>query len=82
MLKFTSTSQLYTFPNPAPPRVTVVGYTDKDQVGDYTMLPGDVVLFNLAVDRRDRARRATNVRLHCLSEEQKNHSDREVVSEE
>ncbi len=55
-------------------------YTDKDQLGDYTMLPGDVVTFNLAVDCRNGDQRATNVILHRLIEEQKDRSGREQVA--
>jgi hypothetical protein len=43
------------------------------------MLPGDVVIFNLAVDRRNGDQRATNVYLHRLMEEQKDHTGREQV---
>ena len=45
------------------------------------MLSGDIVLFNLAVDRRNGAQRATNVQLHRLIEEQKDQSSREMVRE-
>ena len=44
------------------------------------MLPGDIVHFNLAVDCRSGDRRATNVYLHKLIEEQKDSNDRETVS--
>ena len=43
------------------------------------MLPGDIVRFNIAIDRRDGTRRATNVRLHKLIEDQKERSGREKV---
>ena len=44
------------------------------------MLSGDIVLFNLAVDQRNGAQRATNVQLHRLIEEQKDKNAREMVS--
>ena len=53
---------------------------DKDQLGGYTMLSGDIVLFSLAVDRRNGDQRATNVQVHKLSEEQKDQNARETVS--
>jgi len=43
------------------------------------MLPGDVVQFNVATDRRNGDRRATNVLLHRLIEDQRNKSGREQV---
>ena len=52
---------------------------DKDQLGGYTMLSGDIVIFNLAIDRRTGAQRATNVQLHSLIEEQKDKNGREMV---
>ena len=60
--------------------ITTLPYLDKDQLGGYTMLSGDIVLFNLAVDRRSGAQRATNVQLHRLIEEQKDKNAREMVS--
>ncbi len=60
----------------------MLSYSDKDQVGDFTMLPGDIVNFNVAIDRRDDTHRATRVRLHRLVEEQKDTSQREMVCEE
>lgn len=60
----------------------VLSYSDKDQVGDFTMLPGDIVNFSVAVDRRDDTCRATCVRLHSLVEEQMDTSQREMVCEE
>lgn len=62
------------------PRITTLTYLDKDQLGSYTMLSGDIVLFNLAIDRRSGAQRATNVQLYRLIEEQKDKSARETVS--
>ena len=67
-------------PPPPPPSMTNLPYTDKDQMGDYTMLPGDIVVFNIAVDRRNGNERATNVLLHRLIEEQREKSSREQVS--
>ena len=60
--------------------ITTLPYLDKDQLGGYTMLSGDIVLFNLAVDRRNGAQRATNVQIHKLIEEQKDQNARETVS--
>lgn len=61
--------------------VTTLPYLDKDQLGGYTMISGDIVLFNLAVDRRNGAQRATNVQVHKLIEEQKDKNARETVSQ-
>lgn len=61
------------------PSLTTLPYSDKDQVGDYTMLAGDIVHFHIATDRRDSARRATYVRLHRLIEDQKEKTGREKV---
>lgn len=58
--------------------ITTLPYLDKDQLGGYTMLSGDIVLFNLAVDRRNGAQRATNVHIHKLIEEQKDQNARET----
>ena len=60
-------------------RLTTLPYSDKDQVGDYTMLAGDIVHFHIATDRRDGSRRATYVRLHRLIEDQKEKTGREKV---
>jgi len=38
-----------------------IPYGDKDQKGDYTLQPGDLVEFNIATDRRDKLQRATNI---------------------
>jgi len=40
-----------------------VVYGEKDQKGSFTMRHGDWVEFQLAVDRRDKQQRATNIRL-------------------
>lgn len=40
-----------------------IPYGDKDQQGDYTLQPGDIVDFNIATDRRDKLQRATNIQL-------------------
>lgn len=40
-----------------------IPYGDKDQKGDYTLQPGDLVQFNIATDRRDKLQRATNITL-------------------
>ncbi|VDI73536.1 Hypothetical predicted protein [Mytilus galloprovincialis] len=40
-----------------------IPFGDKDQGGDYTLLPGDVVECNIATDRRDKLQRATNIKL-------------------
>ncbi|KAK6169090.1 hypothetical protein SNE40_020210 [Patella caerulea] len=40
-----------------------VPYGDKDQVGEYTLMQGDFVEFNVATDRRDKLQRATNISL-------------------
>lgn len=42
-----------------------IPYGDKDQKGDYTLQPGDLVQFNIATDRRDKLQRATNITLVC-----------------
>ncbi|CAH1799965.1 unnamed protein product [Owenia fusiformis] len=42
---------------------TEIPYGDKDQTGDYTLQPGDIVAFNIATDRRDKLQRATNIDL-------------------
>ena len=60
--------------------ITTLPYLDKDQLGGYTMLSGDIVLFNLAIDRRNGAQRATNVQVHKLIEEQKDKNAREMVN--
>ena len=44
------------------------------------MLSGDIVLFNVATDRRNGMRRATSVKLHKLVEDQTENSKRETVS--
>ena len=62
-----------------PHSLTTLPYSDKDQVGDYTMLAGDIVHFHIATDRRDGSRRATYVRLHRLIEDQKEKTGREKV---
>ena len=64
-----------------PTSITTLTYLDKDQLGGYTMLSGDIVLFNVAIDRRNGAQRATNVQLHQMIEEQKDNNTRETVSE-
>ena len=65
---------------PSPPfSITTLPYLDKDQLGGYTMLSGDIVLFSLAVDRRNGDQRATNVQVHKLIEEQKDQNAREMV---
>ena len=38
-------------------------FGDRDQNGEYTLLNGDHVTFNLAIDKRDSLKRATNVTL-------------------
>lgn len=38
-----------------------IPFGDKDQQGDYTLQPGDIVDFNIATDRRDKLQRATNI---------------------
>lgn len=40
-----------------------IPYGDKDQEGEYTLQPNDMVEFNIATDRRDRLQRATNITL-------------------
>jgi len=40
-----------------------IQYGDKDQEGDFTLSPGDLVQFNIATDRRDKLQRATNISL-------------------
>ena len=40
-----------------------IPYGDKDQKGDYTLQPSDIVEFNIATDRRDKLQRATNILL-------------------
>eukprot|EP00918_Siedleckia_nematoides_P008348 GHVU01018104.1.p1 GENE.GHVU01018104.1~~GHVU01018104.1.p1 ORF type:complete len:815 (+),score=93.18 GHVU01018104.1:360-2804(+) len=40
-----------------------IPYGDKDQHGDYSLQPDDLVEFNIATDRRDKLQRATNIRL-------------------
>ena len=40
-----------------------IPYGDKDQKGDYTLQPGDMVEFNIATDRRDKLQRATCITL-------------------
>ncbi|XP_064602212.1 cold shock domain-containing protein E1-like [Liolophura sinensis] len=40
-----------------------IPYGDKDQIGDFTLLTGDVVEFNIATDRRDKLQRATHIEL-------------------
>lgn len=36
-------------------------YGDKDQQGEYTLLPGDIVEFSIATDRRDKLQHATKI---------------------
>ncbi|XP_052239321.1 cold shock domain-containing protein E1-like [Dreissena polymorpha] len=36
-------------------------FGDKDQDGEYTLLPGDIVEFSIATDRRDKLQRATKI---------------------
>jgi cold shock CspA family protein len=38
-----------------------IPFGDKDQQGDYTLQPADIVDFNIATDRRDKLQRATNI---------------------
>ena len=38
-----------------------IPFGDKDQKGDHTINPGDLVEFNIATDRRDNLQRATNI---------------------
>lgn len=40
-----------------------IPYGDRDQIGEYTLLPGDIVEFYIATDRRDKLQRATNIAL-------------------
>ncbi|GAB6030260.1 hypothetical protein CHUAL_005938 [Chamberlinius hualienensis] len=40
-----------------------IQFGDKDQAGEFTLLPKDWVQFNLATDRRDQLHRATNIEL-------------------
>jgi len=40
-----------------------IPYGDRDQLGDYTLHPDDIVEFNIATDRRDKLQRATNINL-------------------
>lgn len=40
-----------------------IPFGDKDQKGEYTLRHGDWVQFNVAVDRRDKLERATNIEL-------------------
>ncbi|ELU07507.1 hypothetical protein CAPTEDRAFT_158253 [Capitella teleta] len=40
-----------------------IPFGDKDQEGDYTLMPGDLVEFNIATDRRDKLQRATCIDL-------------------
>lgn len=58
--------------------ITTLPYTHKDQIGDYTMLAGDIVHFSIATDKRNGAVRATNVTLHKLIESQREPKDRET----
>lgn len=58
--------------------ITTLPYTDKDQVGGYTMLSGDIVHFSIATDRRNGENRATDVQLYRLIEDQKEESHRET----
>ena len=56
-----------------------IPYGDKDQQGDFTLLPGDIVEFSIATDRRDKLQRATKIEL--LSETfDKTTERRETVS--
>jgi cold shock CspA family protein len=52
-------------------------YTERDQDGSYTMLPGDIVQFKIATDIRDGSRRATKVSIIKLIEEQQVKPNRE-----
>lgn len=38
-----------------------ISFGDKDQEGEYTLLPGDIVEFSVATDRRDKLQRATKI---------------------
>ena len=60
-------------------RITTLPYTHKDQVGDYTMLAGDIIHFSIAVDKRNGTVSATNVTMHKLIESQRQTKDRETV---
>lgn len=40
-----------------------IPFGDKDQKGDYTLQPNDLVQFNIATDRRDKLQRATHISL-------------------
>jgi len=40
-----------------------IPYGERDQSGDYTIYPDDIVEFNIATDRRDKLQRATNIAL-------------------
>jgi cold shock CspA family protein len=58
--------------------ITNLPYAHNDQVGDFTMLAGDIVHFSIATDKRNGAVRATNVTLHKLIESQREPKDRET----
>ena len=65
--------------SPLLPSITTLAYTHKDQIGDYTMLAGDIIHFSIATDKRNRTVRATNVTIHKLIESQRQTKDRETV---
>jgi cold shock CspA family protein len=54
-----------------------LSYNGRDQVGCYTMSPGDQVTFNVAVDKRTQAKHATNVSVTKLTEVQRCRSARD-----
>lgn len=58
-----------------------LAYNSRDQVGAYSVCPGDQVTFNIAIDKRTGQKRATNVAVATLNEVQrdKNARDKGVV---
>ena len=46
-----------------PRRPLEILYGERDRVGDFTLLVGDLVQFHIATDRRDKLQRATNIKV-------------------
>ncbi|TRY73990.1 hypothetical protein TCAL_05535 [Tigriopus californicus] len=62
-----------------------IQFAEKDQVGDFTLRHGDWVKFVIAIDRRDKLKRATKIELleesFKVSDERREHGTIEILKE-
>lgn len=62
-----------------------IQFAEKDQVGDFTLRHGDWVKFVIAIDRRDKLKRATKIELleesFNVSDERREHGTIEILKE-